>query len=113
MIRTTINAGVCGFHSTVTARSDDMQTVTLQITSDCEKIRGLAEALRIPVDSYEEIGDGSDGMVLRAARSYLKGCCAGCIVPSGIFKSVQVAGGVALPAAVSFFMERVEEGQSQ
>jgi hypothetical protein len=30
-------------------------------------------------------------------------------VPSGIFKSVQVAGGVALPAAVSFTIERVEE----
>jgi hypothetical protein len=31
MIRTTINAGVCGFHSTVAARSDDMQMVTLEI----------------------------------------------------------------------------------
>ncbi len=74
MIRTTINAGVCGLHSTVAARSDDMQMVTLQIASDCEKIRGLAEELKTPIDSYQEIGDGSDGIVLRAARSYLKGC---------------------------------------
>ncbi len=109
MIRTAINAGVCGFHTTVAARSDDMQMVSLEIASDCEKIRGLAEALAAPVDAYQEIGDGFDGVVLKAARAHLAGCCAGCAVPSDIFKSVQVAGGVALPAPVSFSIERVEE----
>jgi len=109
MIRTTINAGVCGFQTTVTARSDDMQVVGLEIASGCEKIRGLAESLKDPIDAYQEIGDGSDGIVLRAARAHLAGCCAGCAVPSGIFKSVQVAGGVALPAPISVTIERVEE----
>ena len=108
MIRTTINAGVCGFHTTITARSDDMQMVTLELESECEKIRGLAEALTTPIDAYQEIGDGSDGVVLSAARAHLKGCCAGCAVPSGIFKSVQVAGGVALPAPISITIERSE-----
>jgi len=109
MIRTMINAGVCGFHTTVAGRSDDMQMVTLEIASECEKIRGLAEALTVPIDAYQEIGDGSDGVVLTTARLHLNGCCAGCAVPSGIFKTVQVAGGVALPAPVSFTIERVEE----
>jgi hypothetical protein len=45
-------------------------------------------------------------VVLKAARAHLKGCCAGCAVPSGIFKTVQVAGGVALPAAISITIER-------
>jgi hypothetical protein len=113
MIRATINAGVCGFSTTVIARSDDMQMVTLAITSECEKVGGLADVLKDPIDAYREIGDGSDGVVLTASRLHLKGCCAGCAVPSGIFKSVQAAGGVALPAPVSFTMERVEEdGQS-
>jgi hypothetical protein len=111
MIRTTINAGVCGFHTTVTARSDDMQMVTIGIESECEKIRGLGEALTVPIDAYQEIGDGSDGIVLKAARARLTGCCAGCVVPSGIFKSVQVAGNVALPAPVSFAIERVADGE--
>ena len=53
MIHTTINAGVCGFHTTVDARSDDMQLVSLQIASECEKIRGLAEALMAPIDAYQ------------------------------------------------------------
>jgi hypothetical protein len=40
----------------------------------------------------------------------LKGCCAGCVVPCGIFKTVQVAGGVALPAPVAIDIRRVEGG---
>lgn len=108
MIRTTINAGVCGFHTTVAASSGDMQMVNLEIESECEKIRGLAEAFTVPIDAYQEIGDGSDGVVLTAARAHLKGCCAGCAVPSGIFKTVQVAGGVALPAPISIAIERAE-----
>ena len=109
MIRTKINAGVCGFHTTIGALSDDQQMVSLEIQSDCEKIRGLAGALTDPIDAYQEIGDGADGVILSAARTRLTGCCAGCTVPSGIFKSVQVAGGVALPAPVSIMIERIEE----
>ena len=108
MIKTAIHAGVCGFTTTVTARSEDMQNVTLEITSTCDKIRGLAAALKDPIDAYQEIGDGFDGVVQRAVRAHLKGCCAGCVVPSGIFKSVQVAGGVALPAPASFTIEKTE-----
>jgi len=107
MIRTTIQAGICGFNTTVIARSDDMQNVTLEITSTCDKIRGLATDFGT-IDAYQEIGDGFDGTVYRAARTRLKGCCSGCVVPSGIFKSVQVAGGVALPAPASITIERAD-----
>ncbi len=94
----------------VIARSDDMQNVSLTIESDCEKIRGVAEGLSAPIDAYQEIGAGFDGAVYKAVFVGLKGCCAGCVVPSGIFKSVQVAGGVALPAPVTIDIERVEKG---
>ena len=110
MIRTKINAGVCGFTTTVLARSDDMQNVTLTIESDCEKIRGIAQGLTAPIDAYQEIGAGFEGAVYRAVFAGLKGCCSGCVVPCGIFKSVQVAGGVALPAPVTIDIERVEQG---
>ena len=105
MVVTDIQAGICGFRTTVRARSDDMQNVTLEIESTCEKISALAARLG-PIDAYQEIGDGFDGVVLTAARVALKGCCAGCAVPSGIFKTVQVAGGVALPAPISITIER-------
>ncbi len=107
MIRAEIQAGVCGFRTSVRARSDDSQNVSLEIVSTCEKISALAGALG-PIDAYQEIGDGADGVVLTAARNHLKGCCAGCIVPSGIFKTVQVAGGVALPAPLSISIEKTE-----
>lgn len=106
MTRTEITAGVCGFHTTVKATSPDMQFVSLEIASDCEKIRQLAAVLKNPVDAYKEIGDGFEGVVQRAVREHLKGCCSGCVVPSGIFKSVQVEGGVALPAPASIMIER-------
>jgi hypothetical protein len=107
MIVTEIKAGVCGFVTKVHARSDDMQNVTLEIESTCEKIRGLAERLST-VDAYQEIGDGFESVVLKTARGHLAGCCAGCVVPNGIFKTVQVAGGVALPAPISIAIERKE-----
>ena len=105
MIRTKINAGVCGFRTTVIARSDDLQNVSLTIESDCEKIRGVSEGLAATIDAYQEIGAGFDGAVYTAALARLKGCCAGCVVPCGIFKTVQVAGAVALPAPVAIDIE--------
>ena len=108
MTRTTINAGICGFRTTITARSGDMQMIALKIESECVKISELAEALKIPIDAYREISDGFDGVVLKAAHEHLRGCCAGCAVPSGIFKTVQVAGGVALPAPITMVIEREE-----
>jgi hypothetical protein len=105
VVVTEMQAGVCGFRTVVRARSDDVQNVTLDIESTCEKISALAAQLGA-IDAYQEIGDGFDGVVLTAARAHLKGCCAGCVVPSGIFKTVQVAGGVALPAPISVTIER-------
>lgn len=100
--RAEISAGVCGFATTVIADAPDEQMVALTITTDCEKIAGLAEALMgKEIDAYEEIAKGFEGEVLSAARAQLSGCCAGCAVPPGIFKAVQTAARVALPRPVS------------
>ena len=107
MIKMTINAGVCGFTTTVTAESDDMQNVSFHVESDCENIRKLAANLPV-VDGYEEIGLGFDGAIYRVVRENLRGCCAGCVVPCGIFKSMQVAAGLALPAPVSMDIKKEE-----
>ncbi len=80
MIRVSIQAGTCGFATTVTARSEDQRHVTLAIESGCEKIRGLALDLASTIDAYQEIGNGHDGLVLKAARKHLNSCCFGCIV---------------------------------
>jgi len=97
-----INAGVCGFQTSVAAASPDDQNVTLTIETDCQTIQALADALAgTVIDAYQEIARGSDGVVLTTTREKLIGCCAACAVPVGIFKCVQVAARVALPKDVA------------
>ena len=98
--KATIGAGVCGFTTTSVAESDDMQNVTFEIETDCENVRKLADRLPI-VDAYQEIGAGFDGVLYKMVRENMIGCCSGCIVPCGIFKAMQVAAGLALPAPAS------------
>jgi hypothetical protein len=100
MVNATVRAGVCGFTTRINAASEDDQHVTIRIESDCEKIRALADSLPV-LDAYSEIQAGHDGELMKAVRASLKGCCAGCAVPSGIFKSMQAAASLALPQAVS------------
>lgn len=102
-----IDSGICGFQTRVHAGSEDGQYVILQIDSDCEKAQAFAAAViaQGAVDGYGEIGAGADGVVLNTARQHLRGCCAGCVVPIGVFKAVQVAAGVALPKEVAIRME--------
>lgn len=98
-----VDGGICGFQTRIHAESDDTQNVTFKIVSACEKARAFGEALTAKgvVDGYAEIGAGSDGVVLTTARETLKGCCAACAAPIGVFKAMQVAAGVALPKDVA------------
>jgi len=98
-----VDGGICGFQTRIHTESDDSQNVTFKIASGCEKVRKFGEVLQAkgPVDGYAEIGVGSDGVVLTIAREILKGCCAACAVPVGVFKAMQVAAGVALPKDVT------------
>jgi hypothetical protein len=98
-----VDAGICGFQTRIHADSDDAQNVTFKVASGCEKAQAFGETLigKEPVDGYAEIGAGSDGVVLTAARESFAGCCAACAVPVGAFKAMQVAAGVALPKDVT------------
>jgi len=103
-----IDAGVCGFHTDVSTSSEDGMFVTFEVTSDCDKIRGLGEALmtRDPINAYEEISPAGQSVVMAIVRECLKGCCAGCAVPVGIFKSMQVAAGLALPKDITIHITK-------
>jgi Family of unknown function (DUF6951) len=102
-----IQAGVCGFTTTVTADAPDDQMVCFEFETDCKKIAGLADVLRgKEVDAYAEVGAGHDGVVMTAVRSSLSGCCAGCAVPVGVFKAMQAAAAVALPRDVTIVLEK-------
>jgi hypothetical protein len=105
-----IDAGVCNFHTTVRAVSEDEQNVTFRVVSECEKIRTLGEALKAqgPFDAYQEINPAGESVVMQTVREVLKGCCAGCAVPVGVFKAMQVSARLALPADISIRLSKDE-----
>ena len=103
-----IEAGVCGFKTRAVAECEDGQHVTLAIDTDCEKIGQVAAALAAvqPLDAFQEINPARESVLLRTVRDTLKGCCAGCAVPAGLFKAMQVAAGLALPADIAIRLSK-------
>jgi hypothetical protein len=102
-----IDAGICGFRTGGVAESDDAQHVRFQIESDCAKIVEMAQHLaeREPLDAYGEIDPRTGSILLATARDVLTGCCAGCAVPVGLFKAMQVAASLALPKDIAIRLE--------
>ncbi len=103
----TIHAGICGFTTRVRAEADESYQVTLSIASDCEKVQayGVELASKMPLLAFDELRLGSEGAILGTAKGHLKGCCAACITCDGVFKAMQVAAGLALPAPATIELE--------
>ena len=101
--RAEIDAGDCGFHADVDTSSEDGMFVTFEVESDCEKIRSFAKTLvsKGPINAYEEVKSSNDSVVMATVRDCLQGCCTGCAVPTGLFKSMQVSAGLALPKDIT------------
>ena len=102
-----IKAGVCGNVADIVVVCTGRRGLsTLEISSGCKTIQALAEKIQ-QIDGMHEIKYGFEGVIFSEARKLIKGCCAGCIVPAGIFKAVQVANDLALAkdAEISFIME--------
>lgn len=108
-VQAEIDAGICGFHTRVVAHSEDSQQVQFDITSGCEKIRGWADTLqhKQPIDAYQEISPAHEAVIMMTAKSQLTGCCAGCAVPVGIFKAMQVAAGLSLPKDITITIKKL------
>ncbi|MCJ7693018.1 MAG: hypothetical protein MUO22_06340 [Sedimentisphaerales bacterium] len=98
-----IDAGVCGFCTTARVTSEDGQNVVFNLDSNCDKILQLGQVLQEkgPVDAYQEINPGGPAVIMTSVKEILTGCCAGCAVPVGLFKAMQVAAGLALPKGIN------------
>ena len=109
-INVSVNAGICGFVTKATTKCEDGQFVDFVIESPCEKIQALAKAIKEagPIDAFQEISPVGESIILSKTREVLKGCCAGCVVPVALFKSMQVAAGLALPSDISILMKEEE-----
>ena len=104
-IKAKIEPVVCEFVADIEAEIRDYQFVTLKVNSACETIIKVAGLLR-EFDAYNEIRDGFNGEFYKIIRENLKGCCSGCAVSIGMFKSMQVAASVALPRNASIKIEK-------
>ena len=98
-----VQAGICGLRTHVTAHGGGGYSVSFDIVTDCETIASLAAGLseRGPFNALEEIDPRTSSGLLAVVSTHLKGCCAGCAVPVGLFKAMQVAAGLALPKDVA------------
>ncbi len=105
--KATIRAGICGFTTRVRAEADETYQVRLRVESDCEKVRAYGAELsgKMPLSALDELRQGSEGAILSTARGHLKGCCSACVTCDGVFKAMQVAAGLALPAPVQIELE--------
>lgn len=107
MAKAEINAGICGFHTTVIARQNDDGTIHLDITSDCKSVCKLAGELQ-DVDPWKEISWRRSTPQLHELAPK---CLAhpACPVPSGIVKAIEVEAGLALPADATIHVSRDNE----
>jgi uncharacterized protein DUF6951 len=95
--RATIDGGICGFQTRVVAEADDDFDVRLEIEADCPRVRSYTAGLD-HLNALAELGLRHEATVLAAARDERHGACVGCVIAAGIYKTMQVAAGLALPA---------------
>ena len=106
MAKAEICAGICGFNTTVIAKSNGDGTVHLDVESDCKAVMKFAEQLK-DVDPYREFTWRRQGpKTLELAPQCLSHPA--CPVPSGIIKVVEVEAGLALPEDVTIKLSKSE-----
>ena len=100
--RSVIDAGTCGFRTTVVADSPDKRHVTFAIETECDVVERLVAALEEiqPIDVYGEVDERKESTILATVVETMAECRKSCAVPLGIFKAMQVVTGLALPKDV-------------
>lgn len=90
-----VKAGECGQETSIEARKVDQTHVAFEITTTCEHIQALAEALG-EVDVAHDMSCRLDEtQVYTLATEHV--CRNSCIVPAAILKAMEVAAGIFLP----------------
>ena len=99
MITVKVDAGICGFHTTIKASSEDMMTVQTSIESECEDVRAMAADVAELDAMAQAFGKVGETPLYKTGAKYLRH--AACPVPCALTKAVEAAAGLALPKDVS------------
>jgi hypothetical protein len=103
MATVTVQAGVCGFETTITAKSEDGQNVALSYETTCPHAQ-KARAELTSVDAYVEIfRRPAETTVYAVLSRYLVHTA--CPLTSAFLKAIEVAGSLALPRDVTMRIE--------
>ena len=99
-----IEAGVCGYRTTVRATRTQGYSVRVTIESDCPHVAKIATEVD-EVDALQQIGL-RNGLPAALETAYRHCIHAACPVPSGLIKAIEVAAGLALPRDVHISVGR-------
>lgn len=95
-----IKPGVCGFVTEVTAESEDLMDVTVNVKSGCESVRKMLEDLGNTFDAFEVcLKKPGENELYEYAAKHFPGH-ASCPVIVGIVKCMEVECKLALPKDV-------------
>ncbi len=83
-----VNAGECNQETTVEARHTDMTHIAVELTTTCEHIQKLADALKELDIAHEMSASLLETEVYRLASQYI--CRNSCVVPSAVLKALEV-----------------------
>ena len=104
MINVTVQPGVCGFATRITADSEDMQNVQLNLETECPNIKPMETELTEAdgfAECFSKIGDST---VYQMGKKYCRH--AACPVPCAIIKGIEAACELALPRDVEIKIEK-------
>ena len=104
MTRVMVDAGICGFSTTVEVSKLSSRKVTVTLTSDCEMVTQMAEDLG-ELDWQDTLGERRASLVDKTASRCLRHTA--CPVPVAIIKAIEVEVGLALPRDVAIHFETV------
>lgn len=99
MAKVRIDAGICGFTTTVSAECSDGQSVELSFESTCPHVMKAAPNFP-PIDAYQEIFTKPAETVTYATLSPHLPHVA-CPVYAGVLKAIEASANLALPRASS------------
>ncbi len=103
MATVTVQAGVCGFTTTINAHSEDAQNVDIDFTSNCPNIAKVKNELT-RVDAFKELFTPiSESHVYKTLGKHLPHVA--CPLYSGFLKAIETAAGLALPKDVTMTIE--------
>ena len=104
MAKVTVDAGICGFSTSIFVSSEDKQTASVRIQTTCPNIKPL-ESAPFEIDGYAEcFGKIGETPVFE----HLRGVCrhSACPVPTAVIKGVEVACGLALAKDATIHIEK-------